>query len=226
MVIESVENLAPPIIVELLKIAKELADSELGRFVFVFSPSDKLAALSGEGSLTRATIMNVGDLSREATQAYLTSKGCPLDRATAVYELTRGHLPVLVDGLAVNSFCKGKLTKDELEAAFLEQVAESAVAVDFALTDVAVAAGRTTSSQLCAALQCSCAALQSVLHARAEDAILVQAKSFLLQHHLARASLEHKRLVVDSALVRRFIERKCTTSGGSIAPTIPGPPQK
>lgn len=222
MVIESVENLAPPIIAELLKLAKELTDSELGRFVFVFAPSNKLAALIGEGSLSRATIVNVGDLSREATQAYLTSKGCPSDRATALYELTQGHLPVLVDTIAVNSFCEGKLTKGEVEAALLEQVAESAAAVDFALTNASVAAGR---SQRCAALQCSCAALQSVLHDRIDE-MLVRAQSFLLQHHLARASLKHKRLVVDSALVRRFIDRKCTTEGGSMAPTTPGLPQK
>jgi len=130
--VESAEEFSTGTLISLpavLKLAKRLADAQLGRFIFVFSPFNKLGAVVGLGALSRATIFTVGDLSREATLTYLTARGCPKERAIAMYGVIGGHLTTFVDNKAVNLFCGGAIDQDELQARLMDAVGTSAYAV-------------------------------------------------------------------------------------------------
>lgn len=110
-VVESAEKLPETTLNAAFILAKRLVDAQLGRFVFVFAPSDKLETVAGHElrALTRATVINVGDMGEANTRAYLEAKGCPAERASAVFRITGGHLAALVENLAVDAFCSGAI---------------------------------------------------------------------------------------------------------------------
>jgi len=200
MVVESAEEFPTATLASMLKLAKRLADAKRGRLIFVFAPSDKLGAIGGLGALSRAKVLNVGDLSREAALTYLTAWGCPEDRARGVYDVTEGHLAVLVDNEGVNLFCGGAIDQPELQTQLLDAVGASARAVDDALG--------------CDLWTCSCEALLSLAANRLGNPTYMRAKAFLVEHHLARASLQRKGLVLDSPLIHQFTEQHCTRKPG------------
>ena len=96
LVVERAELLPLQELKRLLDFAKELVDAGLGRFIFVFSPSDTLAAASAFGAMSRASVIPVLDLTRsEALE--LLGHFCAQERATSVYALLGGHLPHLME---------------------------------------------------------------------------------------------------------------------------------
>jgi hypothetical protein len=122
MMVESAEKFPTATLISLLKLARRLSDATRGRFTFVFSSSDKLGAIGGLGALSGAKVLSVGDLSREATLTYLTAWGSPEDRAKGVYDVTGGHLVVLVDNEGMNLFCGGAIDQHELQTQLLTQL--------------------------------------------------------------------------------------------------------
>jgi hypothetical protein len=98
-----------------VRAAKELADHKLGRFILVFSPSDKLGAIAGK--LSRATVVSVGDLTEPQAIDFLRQKGCSAQHAASVHALIDGHLPFLVQE-SVHAFCLGEITFSNLTEHF------------------------------------------------------------------------------------------------------------
>jgi hypothetical protein len=98
LVIERAEQLPVHELKHLLDFARELADGKLGRFVFVFSPSDRLSAISGFGAISRAEVIPVLDFTHAETVQYLSHLSLcgSTDRAAIVYSLVVGHRASLV----------------------------------------------------------------------------------------------------------------------------------
>lgn len=182
---ERAEALPLQALTRLLLLAKELTDRRLGVFVFVFAPSDTLSQVQHRGALTRASVIDVGDLPRDAALAYLQARGCTRERAEHVYGLAGGHLPVLAQPEPVRSFCDGAIGLESLADTLLQPVRERVRAVDQALG--------------CEPLECSCPALCRV--AAGEHCLTVR-RAALVGHGLARFSLLAKGEVVDSPLAR------------------------
>lgn len=66
----------------------------------------------------------------------------------------------------------------------------------------------------CAKFTCSCEALRSVLTDSVDNPAYLQTRRLLVKHRLARASLKELAIVVDSQLVRKFIDQHCGLSSG------------
>jgi hypothetical protein len=140
LVVEMAERLEVPELKSLLDFAKELVDKRRGRFIFVFSPTDKLDAIRSFGSLSRAKAVHVGDLSQTEATEFATGSGCNNDKAASVYALAGGHLPHLVSDMVLD-YCRGLAALSEVEAALIADIGAKAEAVDRQLGACSACAG-------------------------------------------------------------------------------------
>lgn len=185
----------PIILIRFNNSATELADRSLGRFIFVFSPSDKLTAISGK--LSRATVVSVGGLTEHQALDYLHQIGCNASHAAAVHELVDGHLPYLIKE-PVRAFCLGETSLFELESHFTSEVRSILYKIDTDLN-----CGEEDG--------CTCKAACAVRnHVKFLDPWKLAVPQ-LVNTHLVRASLMNG-LTIDSRFVLCFIERHCACS--------------
>ena len=192
LVVERAELLPLEELKRLLNFAKEMRDAGLGRFILVFSPSDKLAAVSAYGSMSRARVVQVLDLSPGEAAAFL-AQFCPPDRTAQVLGLLGGHLPHLMEDV-VADYCAGSLGANALEGFF-------AALVDAKLTEVEWQLG-------CSG--CACAAICAVVNRTWTSSALAAARPLLLAQHIARSSLLHGRHTIDAPFVLGYIEQRCS----------------
>lgn len=188
LVVEMAERLETKELKSLLDVAKELVDKRRGRFVFVFSPTDKFAALRRFGSLSRAEVVHVGELSRAETAAFLTLSGCDADRAESLYALTGGHLPHL-DSLRVFDYCRGATALSDVKGELFADIGGQLEAIDGALGD-----GE------------ACGGLCSVMYKSLPSPAVLNA---LVQDHIVVASLRRGNFVESSAL-RAYATERCS----------------
>ena len=187
LVVEMAERLEVKELKTMLDFAKELADKRRGRFIFVFSPTDKLDAIGDFGSLSRATAIHVGDLSDAEATAFLAQTGCAADRALALYALIGGHLPSLIASTTL-FYCHGTISLADAEGALFAEIGARAKAVDRVL-----GAGS------------ACGGLCGVL---AETWPNPEVLDLLLKKHLVVAALK-KGIFVDSQLVKAYVNIRC-----------------
>jgi hypothetical protein len=192
-VVEMAERLEVAELKALLDVAKELADKRRGRFVFVFSPSDKLDAIRSFGSLSRAEVVHVGDLSEAEAQQFLAKMGCALDQASALFSLIGGHLPHLAMR-ASRLFCGGKASISDVESELIADMDDQVEAVDRSL-----------------GVGSACGGLCGVM-AKAWPAPGVLGA--LIREHLVVAALK-KGVYVDSLAARAFVALRCACSGAT-----------
>jgi hypothetical protein len=203
LVLEAAERLSVPVLKGCLDFAKELADARLGTFIFVFSPSsDKFPAIKGFGSMSRAHIVDVGDLSEGESIELLTrpappgGANCSMERAEELVSVMRGHLPYLKSPLS-RAFCAGAAattTHEDVERALFEGISASVYAVDTSPHEGGAA----------------CRTLCVVAHARIIPGLPSPATlAALLSEHLIHASLLLKRHVLTTAAIRRFVDLNC-----------------
>jgi hypothetical protein len=210
LVIERAERLPITELKSLVDFAKELADGRLGRFIFVFSPSDKLAAISGYGAISRAKIIPVLDFTFSETMQYLShfSYCASSEQASSVYNLIGGYLPHLLEDV-VQQFCSGSIDIVGLDKYFHDIVASKFDSMDLQLG--------------CNAGECTCNVSCAVLKKRFRDPLFIKARdtavlslssdsqprSILLSEHLFRASLQSRVYVIDSTYILKYIEQQC-----------------
>ena len=193
LVVERAELLPLQELKRLLDFAKELADKGKGRFIFVFSPSDKLAGVSAMGAMSRARIIPVLDLTRsEALE--LLGHTCSPQRASSVYAHLGGHLPHLMEE-EVRLFCEGALDEGGLVAAFSALVRDRLRSVEWQLG--------------CGAGSCACAVACAVLREEWGSSLLTSARPLLLAEHLIRFSLKSRVHVIDAPFVRSYLQLNC-----------------
>ena len=204
LVVERAELLALEELKRLVDFAKELRDAGLGRFIFVFSPSDKLAAVPAFGAMSRARVIPVLDLSRSETLELL-GHTCAPQRAAAVYSLLGGHLPHLMDA-AVPLFCAGELDEGGMAEAFSAQVRSRLESVEWQIG--------------CRVGTCACQAACAVLEKDWSSSLLAAGRQLLLAEHLIRASLQSRVHVIDAPFVRSYLQLHCKCSFAEAAPAI------
>jgi hypothetical protein len=192
-IVEMAERLSLFDLRTLIDLAKVLADKRRGRFVFVFSPSSKLAEITGFGSMSRASIVSVGDLTETQALDFLRQLNCNERDAKSVHLLIDGHLPYLVDS-AVSSFCHSKLSLDGLKAYFTALVRSI-----FKHADV----------ELNCKNGCACKAACAIRDEEWDHTGLTSACTLLLKEKLVRASLKEKIYKIDSRFVLCYLEREC-----------------
>ena len=196
LVVEMAERLEVKELKSLLDFAKELVDERRGRFIFVFSPTDKLDIIGDFGSVSRAKVIHVGDLSDTEATAFLTESGCAADQTSALYALIGGHLPHLVAD-TVREYCLCTMSLTDVEGVLLADIGAQVEAVDRILG----------SGSACIGL-CGVAA-KVWPKAGVLDA--------LLKNHLVIAALK-KGVYVDSQMVRAYVNARCSC-GSSLAVT-------
>ena len=186
--------------------AKELADNRLGRFIFVFTPSEKLSTILS-GKLSCATVVAVGELTRPQALDFLDQLGCDASRAAAVYGLLDGHLPFLVLQ-PVSDFCLGTLEIDSLAAHFTALVRSR-----FELADLALE---------CEGAGCACSAACAVRDKKWGHLGLKHAVPLLLKEHIVRASLTEKINKIDSRFILcSYLPRACACNSTASAVVPP-----
>lgn len=191
-VVEMAERLEVKELKALLDFAKELVDKRRGRFIFVFSPTDKLDAIVGFGSLSRAEVIHVGDLSKLETAAFLASTGCDAERTSALYGLIGGHLPHLVMR-TVRKFCSGATTLSDVEATLFADIVVRVKAADRVL-----------------GIGSACNGLCGVA---TNTWLKPEVLDVLFQGHLVVATLkELEGFYVDSQVVQAFVNARCACS--------------
>ena len=204
-VVEMAERLSVVDLKTLLDLAKHLVDELSGRFIFVFSPSDKLSNISGFGSMTRARVVSVGDLTEQEAFSFLQQLNCDSDSAKAVHLLVDGHLPYLLDD-DVRSFCLRKVSLGALQSHFAKHVRSIFMHVDQELD--------------CGVERCACAAACAVRDGtKLSD--LVRAIPLLLKEHVVRVSLADKVRLIDSRLILCYMARECNCGNSSYIVTPP-----
>ena len=185
-VVEMAERLEVKELKALLDFAKELTDLRRGRFIFVFSPTEKFDAIGEFGSLSRAKVIDVGDLSEAETTTFLTRSGCAKDQAVALYAFIGGHLPHLLSD-TVFDYCRGTLSLAGVESTLFAKIGKHVENVDRIL--------RSACDGLCGVMT----------KAWPEPEVL----DVLLKEHLVIALLEGG-VYVDSQVVRAFVNARCT----------------
>jgi len=193
-VVEMAERLNVGELKALLDLAKVLVDKSRGRFVFVFSPTHKFRAIRSFGSLSRATVIHVGDLSESEALSFLARSGCDEALAHALYALVGGHLPHL-SSAGIKGACLGTVSASDAVSRLREGIDEQLKAVDDALGGAAGAA--------CAGL---CGVATKV---RPTPAVL----EALVTEHLVVATLR-KGVLVESRLVLAHANATCSCRGG------------
>jgi hypothetical protein len=186
-VVEMAERLEVKELKFLLDFAKELVDKRRGRFIFVFSPTDKLDAIGDFGSTSRAEVIHVGDLSEGEMVTFLTRSECDEDQAGALYALIGGHLPHLVSR-TVSNYCRGAISLTGLESELFAKIGAQVEAVDRIL-----------------GIGSACNGLCGVL---TKVWTKPEVLDVLLKKHLVIAVLQ-KGIYVDSQIVRAFVNAHC-----------------
>ena len=187
LVVELAERLEVKELKSMLDFAKELADKRRGRFIFVISPTDKLAAIGDFGSVSRAEVIHVGELSDTETTAFLTKSGCAADQSSALYTLIGGHLPHLVTG-TVLKYCRGAMTLADVEGVLFAEIA-----------------ARVGSADRVLGIGSACSGLCGVeTKVWPKPAVL----DVLVKKHLVVEALK-KDVFLDSQLVRAFVNARC-----------------
>lgn len=192
LVVESAERLPAVELQSLLKLAKELTDKQLGRFIFVFAPSDKLHDVRGQSSMSRATVVDVGELSEAATVDYLASKGCPRERAAVLFNVVGGQLLRLVDNQLASDFCAGAITSHQVERSLFADVEALVRSLGWEVGTDRV-----------------CTALRKLVVGGNPDPELLPVCRLLVKANLARTSLKRKGIVVDDKVVKDYALRSC-----------------
>ena len=195
MVVEEAEVLAVAELRALLRVAKVVVDRRRGRFVFLFSPTEKLDAIGDFGSLSRAKVIHVGDLSEREALEFIMGSGCDPAGAAALFALVGGHLPHLLLTDSVRDYCLGTLALPEVEAALVSDI-------DAQVEDVDRLLGAGS----------ACAGLCGVLARTWPKPDVLGA---LLRKHLIVAVLK-KGVRVESRLVGAFAAAKCGCGGGGV----------
>jgi hypothetical protein len=185
--VEMAERLGVGELKALLDFAKELVDEHRSRFVFVFSPSDKLNVIGKFGSVSRAQIIHVGNLGHVASTEYLAGAGCDAGRAAALDALVGGHLPHLVSH-AVREYCRGALPLADVADTLLADVGAQVEAADMEL-----GTGST-----CSGL---CGVVVKVWPSP-------EVRDMLLKSHLVVAALK-RGVLIESRLVRAWVNASC-----------------
>ena len=187
LVVEMAERLEVKELKTLLDFAKELVDKRRGRFIFVFSPTEKLDAIGDFGSLSRAEVVHVGALSKAEATAFLSNSGCDAEQASALYALVGGHLPHLV-AQTVGDYCRGTASLAAVEDVLVADIVAQVEAVD---RELGVGSG--------------CGGLCGVTaKAWPKPAVL----DALVKKHLVLAALK-KGVFVESQMVRAFVHARC-----------------
>ena len=202
LVVERAELLPLEELKRLLNFAKEMRDAGLGRFIFVFSPSDKLAAVSTFGSMSRARIVQVLDLSHGEAVALL-AQYCSPDRTAQVLGLLGGHLPHLVEDV-VTDFCAGSLSANALEGFFTALMDAKLKQVELQLE----------------CRGCACAALCAVVNSAWTGSAIAGARPLLLAQHITRSSLQHGQHTIDAPFVLGYIEKRCSCTSWAGQPRL------
>ena len=190
LVVEMAERLEVKELKSLLDFAKELVDKRRGRFVFVFSPTDKLDTIRRFGSLSRAKVVHVSDLSDTEATAFLKKSGCAADRTPPLYALIGGHLPHLVTD-TVRDYCRGTLSLADVQDELFADIGARVKAVDRVL------GSGTACSGLCGVLT----------EFWPKPGVL----DILLKEHLVVAALT-KGVYVDSQTARAYVDAHCGCS--------------
>lgn len=199
LVVEMAERLHVDELKALLDVAKELVDERRGRFILVFSPTDKFDAIGDFGSVSRAKVVHVGDLSDvEATQ-YLERVGCSAGRAAALYALVGGHLPHLVSD-SVAEYCAEAASLAEVEGEVAAEIDAQVTALD------RVRGGKPACRALCGVL--------------AQEWPEPDVLSLLLRKHLVVAALKGG-VHVESRAVRAYAASRCSCGGLLAASSLP-----
>ena len=187
LVVEMAERLEVKELKSMLDFAKELADKRRGRFIFVFSPTDNLDDIRRFGSLSRAKVVHVGDLSESEATSFLAQVGCSADRASALYALVGGHLPHLVTDTA-REYCRGTLALSDENGVLFADIDAQVEAVDRVLGTGSACRG------LCGV--------------QTKDWPKPGVLDMLLKEHLVVAALR-KGIFLDSKLVISFADARC-----------------
>jgi hypothetical protein len=186
-VVEMAERLEVKELKSLLDFAKELVDKRRGRFIFVFSPTEKLDIIGDFGSVSRAKVIHVGDLNNTETTEFLTMSKCAEDRISPLYSLVGGHLPHLVTD-SVQEYCRGNMSLSEVKVVLFSDIDAQVKAVDRIL-----------------GIDAACEGLCGVLH---ENWPKPEVITTLLMKHLVVAALK-KGVYLDSKLVRVYVNTRC-----------------
>jgi len=179
----------------LLDIAKNMADRGTGKFILVFSPTTKMDEIRHFGSLSRATILPVLDMTYAEIRQYLTLRGCPEERINASYGLLGGHLSHFAGFDAmdpVSKFCGGSISVSQFEAEIFAQLGKSITA-----------SMRGIETEACVVL---CAVANNTYGDYPEYSPAVLN---LVKEHVIRSSLFDKAVIVDSPLLRQWMMKNC-----------------
>jgi len=187
-VVEMAERLEIKELKTLLDFAKVLVDKGCGRFIFVFSPTDKLDTIGDFGSVSRAEVVHIGDFSETETTTFLVSLGCDADQAIELYNLIGGHLPYLMQR-SIRDYCHSLLPLPKIEAMLLEKIGSQVEAVDRVLGIGSACSG------LCG--------VQTNVWPKREVIDL------LLKKHLIIAAL-NKGIFIESQMIRSFMNLHCS----------------
>jgi hypothetical protein len=203
LVVERAELLPLEELKSLVSFAKEMRDAGLGRFILVFSPSDKLAAVSTFGAMSRARVIQVIGLSHDEALALL-GQFCPPDRAAHVLGLLGGHLPHLMEDVVVD-FCAGRLDASALEGFFTAQLDAKLTEVEWQLS--------------CSG--CACAAMCAMVSKSWTSSALLAARPLLRQQHISRASLLHGQHTIDAPFVLSYVDQRCGCASRALPLSLP-----
>lgn len=187
-VVEMAERLEVKELKLLLDFAKVLVDKRHGRFVFVFSPTDKLESIRSFGSLSRAKVVHVGDLNQAEAASFLASSGCTVDQSLALYALVGGHLPYLVSD-SVRDYCRSRITLPDVEGVLFAGIGGQLQAVNRAFGSRA-----------------ACTALCGVFFEDWPKPVVLE---MLLKEHLIVAALT-RGVSIESQAIRSYVHAKCT----------------
>lgn len=203
LVVEMAEKLSVSHLELLFEFAKELADDNLGRFIFVFSPTEKLAVLSGF-SLSRASIVSMSSLTRAQALEFLNKTGCTPTDAETVHQMLDGQLSYLLRP-PVSEFCGGKLSLDGLVKHF---------------TGLVHAAFEHVNELLDCKSGCACQAACAIRDKEWDFVGLARARSELRKKHLVTASVVDEFHKFDSRFILCYLERwcSCNNTGYAVIP--------
>jgi hypothetical protein len=191
-VVEMAERLGVRELKSLLDFAKELVDKRRGRFVFVFSPTDKLDVIGDFGSVSRAKVIHVGNLDHAESMALLARAGCDAGRAAALDAVVGGHLPHLISD-DVDDYCRGVRPLAGVQGTLLALLGAEARAVDRLLG--------------------SGSACRGLCGVEAEAWPTPELLDALLKKHLVVAALK-RGVLIESRLVRAYVNASCSCGRG------------
>lgn len=202
LVVEWAELLPLEELERLVNFAKEMCDAGLGMFIFVFSPSKKLAAVATLGAMSLAHVIPVPDFTRSETLEFL-GHFCSPERAAHVYGLLGGHLPHL-KVYAVKLYCAGgggSMDEGGLRDFFTGTVRNKLKALEMHL----------------GCKGCACTVVCAMAEENWGSTILQAAHPFLIQLHLTHVSLLSRGDAIDSPFARNYTQQRCVCPPSALA---------